>query len=431
MRKIVKKKGLEKLVFPATRQGVKTKTNPLPSRSQYSVLRQICNLIPAYLVPKLANETGVDKKARTFSPWSHLVSLIYAQLTHAIGLNDICDALRLHNGLLVTLRGATPPSRNNLSHSNKERDASLAEKIFWSVLGHLQTLRPDFARGNRGKGVARRFRRVIHVVDSTTIQLVASCMDWAKHRRRKAAAKCHLRLDLHSFLPRFAIIDTAKENDAKRSRELCAGIRPGEIVVFDKAYLDFAHLFDLLKRGVFWVTRAKDNMVYEVLHALPVSGRILRDEIIALSNATAQADYPELMRRITALVEIDGVEQEMVFLTNNMEWSPASVADLYRCRWSIEAFFKQIKQTLQLADFLGHSANAVRWQTWTALLVYVLLRFLAFVNGWQHSFTRIFTLLRSALWRRWDLTSLLQCYGTASGSFHFIATPQQPCFNGF
>ena len=373
----------------------------------------------------------MNKKARTFSPWSHLVSLIYAQLTHAIGLNDICDGLRLHNGLLVTLRGATPPSRNNLSHANKKRDASLAEKIFWSVLGHLQTLQPGFARGNRGKGVARRFRRVIHVVDSTTIQLVASCMDWAKHRRRKAAAKCHLRLDLHSFLPRFAIIDTARENDGKRSRELCAGIRPGEIVVFDKAYLDFAHLFDLLQRGVFRVTRAKENMAAEVLHALPVAGRILRDEIIVLCNVTALADYPELMRRITALVEVDGVEQEMVFLTNNMVWSPASVADLYRCRWSIEAFFKQIKQTLQLADFLGHSANAVRWQIWTALLVYVLLRFLAFTHGWNHSFTRIFTLLRSALWRRWDLSSLLQCYGTASGDFRFIATPQQPCFQGF
>ena len=145
------------------------KTTTIPSRSQFAVLRQICNLIPSYLVPKLARETGVNKKARTFSPWSHLVSLIYAQLTHAIGLNDICDGLRLHNGLLVTLRGATPPSRNNLSHANKKRDASLAEKIFWSVLGHLQTLQPGFARGNRGKGVARRFRRVIHVVDSTTI----------------------------------------------------------------------------------------------------------------------------------------------------------------------------------------------------------------------------------------------------------------------
>jgi hypothetical protein len=256
-------------------------------------------------------------------------------------------------------------------------------------------------------------------------------MDWAKHRRRKAAAKCHLRLDLHSFLPRFAIIDTARENDAKRSRELCAAIRAGEIVVFDKAYVDFAHLFDLLRRGVFWVSRAKDNMACEVLKALPVAGRILRDEIIVLRNAGAFADYPDVMRRITALVEIDGTEVEMVFLTNNMEWSPASVADLYRCRWSIEAFFKQIKQTLQLADFLGHSANAVRWQVWTALLVYVLLRFLAFVHGWHHSFTRLFTLVRSALWRRWDLAGLLRSYGTASGDFHFIATPQQPCFNGF
>jgi hypothetical protein len=402
-----------------------------PSRSQFAVLRQICNLIPSYLVPKLARETGVDKKARTFTPWSHLVSLIYAQLTHAIGLNDVCDALRLHGGLLVTLRGATPPSRNNLSHSNKERDASLAEKVFWAVLGHLQSLQPGFARGNRGKGVARRFRRAIHVVDSTTIQLVASCMDWAKHRRRKAAAKCHLRLDLHSFLPRFAIIDTARENDSKRSRELCAAIRAGEIVVFDKAYVDFAHLFDLLRRGVFWVSRAKDNMAFKVLRVLPVSGRILRDEVIRLSNAGAFEDYPDVMRRIIALVEIDGVEQEMVFLTNNMEWSPASVADLYRNRWSIEAFFKQIKQTLQLADFLGHSANAVRWQVWTALLVYCLLRFLAFVHGWHHSFTRLFTLVRTALWRRWDLASLLQSYGTASGAFRFIATPQQPCFNGF
>src|ERR1017187_9633822 len=116
------------------------KNTNIPSRSQFAVFRQICSLIPSYLVPKLARETGVDKKARTFSPWSHLVSLIYAQLTHAIGLNDICDGLRLHSGMLVTLRGATPPSRNNLSHANKERDASLAENIFWAVLSHLQTL---------------------------------------------------------------------------------------------------------------------------------------------------------------------------------------------------------------------------------------------------------------------------------------------------
>jgi hypothetical protein len=102
-----------------------------------------------------------------------------AQLTHAIGLNDVCDALRLHSGLLSALRGATPPSRNNLSHANKRRDAVLAERLFWAVLEHLQKLSPRFAAGRRGTGLARRFRRVIHVVDSSTIALIVSCIDWA------------------------------------------------------------------------------------------------------------------------------------------------------------------------------------------------------------------------------------------------------------
>src|SRR5881409_3025785 len=158
----------------------KKKTKSQPSRSKVSVLRQLCNWIPQHLVPKLARETGVDEKARTFSPWSHVVALLFAQLTHALGLNDVCDALGLHSGPLSAIRGATPPSRNNLSHANKHRDASLAEALFWRMLEHLQSLSPGFGKGQRGRGVTRRFRRVIHVVDSTTIALVASCMDWAK-----------------------------------------------------------------------------------------------------------------------------------------------------------------------------------------------------------------------------------------------------------
>jgi hypothetical protein len=136
--------------------------------------------------------------------------MLFAQLTHAIGLNDVCDALRLHSGPLSALRGATAPSRNNLSHANKRRDAALAERLFWTVLKHLQKLSPGFAAGRRGKGLARRFRRVIHVVDSSAIALIASCIDWAQHRRRKAAAKLHVRLDLHSLLPRFVLVESAK-----------------------------------------------------------------------------------------------------------------------------------------------------------------------------------------------------------------------------
>jgi len=320
--------------------------------------------------------------------------------------------------------------RNTLSNANRKRDPIMAEKLFWQTLEHLQNLCPGFGCGRRRR-FAFRFKRVIHLVDSTTLQLVANCMDWAKHRRRKAAAKTHMRLNLQSLLPNFVIIDTAGEHDNKRARELCAGVKSGEIILFDKGYVDFGHLRDLDERGAFWVTRAKDNLAYEVVQPMPQSKdqKILKDEVIVLSNPNKPA--PELMRRIVALVEIDGEEREMVFLTNNLEWSPRSVADLYRCRWQIEVFFKQIKQTLQLADFLGHNANAVRWQVWMALLVYVLLRYLSYLSKWAHSFTRLFTILRAVLWSKLDLLGLLGCYGTAKGSFRNLARPEQAYFPGF
>jgi len=408
------------------------KYTSVPAGSKLNVLRQVCNFIPEFAVSSIARETGVEEKARTFSPWSHVVSLSYAQLTHSIGLNDVCDALQLNSGPLSSIRGATPPTRNNLSHANKVRPAAMAEQLFWTVFDHLGDLSPRFVSGKAGKRFVRKFKRTIHLVDTTTIPLIASCMDWAKHRRRKAAAKCHLRLDLQSFLPRFAIVDTARHADSKRAREMCAGIQAGEIVIFDKAYVDYSHLADLAMREVFWVTRAKDNMKYQVVQAYqegPV-GKILRDELIELETPAARRDYPELMRRVVALVEVDGQEVAMVFLTNNLEWSAQSIADLYRCRWQIEVFFKQIKQTLQLADFLGTSANAVRWQIWTALLVYLLLRYLAFLSDWSHSFSRLFTIVRASLWKKWDLLGLLQRYGTADGHFRYIARPEQAYLPG-
>ena len=137
-----------------------------------------------------------------------------------------------------------------------------------------------------------------------------------------------------------------------------------------------------------------------------------------------------LARRIVAWVEVDGVEREMTFLSNHFTWSAQTIVDLYRCRWEIEVFFKQIKQTLQLADFLGHNANAVRWQVWAALLVYVLLRYMAWSAQWSHSFIRLFTLTRAALWQKIDLAGLLRGYGTAQGHFRFLGRPEQAYFAG-
>ena len=409
----------------------KPKTKSQPSRPHATVLRQLVELIPAYLVAKLARETGADTRARTFSPWSHVVAMLYAQVSHALGLNDVCDALRLRVTALLAMRGATPPARNTLSHANKARPSTLPEKLFWRMLAHLQTQHPGFARGGR-KSRAWRFRRAIHVVDATTIQLVANCLDWARHRRRKAAAKCHLRLDLRSFLPSFAIVDTAGEHDNVRAPALCAGLREGEIALFDKAYVHFAHLWDLTTRGVFWVTRAKDNLVVTVKKRLPkhADPRILKDELVVLKVVQTAKSYPAVLRRVTARVEVDGQERVMVFLTNNLDWSPVTVCDLYRCRWEIEVFFKQLKQTVQLVDFLGNSANAVQWQVWTALLVHLLLRFLAWRSGWPHSFTRLFTFVRAALWLPRDLAALLRRCGTADGDYRHLAGPHQPCLPG-
>lgn len=420
------------MIFPCHKAGVKNKKQKQPSRRDTTILRQLVELIPAYLVPKLARESGVADQARTFTPWSHVVAMIYAQVSHAFGLNDVCDALRLQVTALCAMRKAAPPARNTLSHANKERDCGMAEKLFWQMLDHLQAQHVGFARGGK-KTLTRRFRRAIHVIDATTIQLVANCMSWAKHRRRKAAAKCHLRLDLLSFLPRFAIVDTAGEHDNVRAPALCAGLQEGEIALFDKAYVHFVHLWQLTTRGVFWVTRAKANLRMKVKKRLPrhADPRIRRDDLVVLQGVNTRKDYPQLLRRVTALVEVDGKERLMVFLTNNLDWSPVTVCDLYRSRWQIEVFFKQLKQTVQLVDFLGNSANAVKWQVWTALLVHLLLRFLAWRDHWAHSFTRLFTYVRAALWLRRDLGELLKTCGTAPGRGGLAAPPHQSELPGF
>jgi hypothetical protein len=411
---------------------MKKRTLPRPSRFHKTVLWQVCQLIPSHLVAQLARACGADRRERTFSCWSQVVAMVYAQVAHALSLNDVCDALRLQSGALSAIRGARPPAKNTLSHANKVRDHRLAEQLFWHMLEHLQKIAPGFGQGRRGRGLAHRFRASIQIVDATVIGLVASCLDWARHRRRKAAAKCHLRLDLQSFLPRMAIVD-AGTADATRAAEMCAQLQAGEIVIFDKAYVDFPHLWQLQQRGVFWVSRCLERLRFKVIeHRAPAKDpRIKRDVLIAPLTYHTRRNYPGPLRLVEAEVEIDGRRQMMSFLTNNLSWAASSVAELYRCRWQIEIFFKQLKQTVQLADFLGHSANAVKWQVWTALLVNMLMRFLAWRSQWAHSFGRLFTFVRAALWLRVDLQKLLKRCGTAEGDIRCIGQPAQAWLPGW
>jgi len=400
------------------------------TKRQPTVFRQICELIPAHLVPVIARKN--DIRSRSFSPWSHLTCMLYAQFTHSLGLNDVCDALRANRSRVAAIRGATPPSRNGLSHANKTRNAQMAQDLFWQMLDYLQSLQPGFGGGSFCK-LPRRFKRTVYAADSTTIKLFANCMDWAKHRRRKAAAKLHLNLNLQCFLPAFAVVDSAKGHDNTKARELCGGIQAGEIAVFDMAYIDYKHLFELTERGVFWVSRVKSSMKLRCTKRLikNANGHILRDDIVLIQSQTKRKAYPQKMRRITAQLEVDGKFVVMEFLTNNFEWAPASICDLYKSRWNIETFFKQIKQTLKLGAFLGHSRNAIEWQVWTALLTYILLRFLHACGDWAHSFTRLLTCLRAVLWQNRILLDYVRSYGTAGGSFRMQWAPHQAYLPGF
>lgn len=397
-----------------------------PAKNKYTLLKQVMSIIPAYSVNKIARRHDVHKRSRTFSPWSHVVSMVFAHLSHALSLNDICDTLRHHKGALATLRNAQPPSRNGLSHANKVRNSEMAKDLFYETLNHLTSSFPRFGRFDTPFKLPRRIKRTINIVDSTTIQLFANCMSWAKHRRRKAAAKCHMLLDARTFLPRFAIVKSANSHDAVKGRVLCSQLQDGEIVIFDKAYVDFKHLFELMSRGVLWVTRAKTNMAYKVVRRLnKKQGNIIRDVEIALTGVKSKNDYPQKFRLIVADVLRDGKMVRMEFITDCYDFAASTICELYKARWDIELFFKQLKQTLKLSDFLGYSENAVQWQIWMALLTYVILRFIAYMAKWKGSFARLFTTIRGVLWSRLDLYNLLECCGTAPKRKRMCMQPQQ------
>ena len=409
------------------------KSHKPAQKSPYTVLHQVCNLIPPLLVPNLARKYGVDKKSRTFSPWSHVVSLMYAHLSHAFGLNDVCDAMGEHAGKVWRIREATPPRRNTFSHANAHRDSAMAEALYWKMRAVCSGLSEKFVLGGRREGFLRRLKKPIFAMDSTTIALVANCMPWAKHRRKKAAVKCHLSLNLQNHLPQAICVEEACHHDNRQARFLCNPLQDGSIVVADKAYSDFLHFRELTARGIAWAVRARRDTAFRVVRTLHATDnpRILADELVVLARPQTAEKHPEPMRRIRAVVEIDGKEREMTFLTNQMEWSAWTVAELYRCRWDIEVFFKELKQTLQLSDFLGNSEHAIRWQIWCGLIVHLLLRFLHYLSQWKHSFFRLFALLRACLWDEKDMPELLRLYGTASSPPRWRARPEQAYFPGF
>jgi len=347
-----------------------------------------------------------------------MLVMMTAHLTRTASLWDLCANLQFHSAKFSCLRGAFVPARNTLSHANRNRPAQVLEILYWKLMQHYQETCPEFKSTRRYIGLPHGFKRSIHAIDSSTIPLVLNCIDWAKHRRRKAAAKLHLRLELGSFLPEAVVINSAKGHDVKFIQQLCANVQTGAIVIADRAYLHFKRLFELHDRGIFWVLRNKTNIQLTVRKRLikKKKGNILRDDLVVPKAKTKQKDYPIKFRRIRARVQVDGKWVEMEFITNNLKWSAQTIIDLYQARWGIEVFFKEIKQSLKLKSFLGYNQNAICWQIWSALILRLLLRVVQCSTGWSRGFGKMMHVLHGVLWDRYDLGKLCGFYGTAEGS---------------
>ncbi len=408
-------------------------TLPKPTKTVYTVLRQLVQWIPPGMIQRLADEHKLD--IRKWSAVSHVVALMYGQLAGCESLNGIVDAARVHEGEWRNIRGAQPPKRNTFSNANRRRDAAMAERLYWEVFEHLVRVCPGFGQYKRHKGFLARMKRGIFAIDSSTIKLCLNCIDWARHRRKKAAAKLHMNLNVGSRLPAFAVVEDAGHHDSTRAETLCAGLSAGDVCLADRAYTDFSFLDSLRARGVFFVVRQKKNMRLKRVKSLRKSSDagIISDELAGPVLARTKKLYPSPLRRVTARVEVDGKMKVMVFLTNNLDWSARTVAELYRARWAVELFFKELKQTCQIHDFVGYNENAVKWQVWTGMLVHLLLRFMRHVSGWGLSFSRLAGVARAAVWVKRDLMAILKTYGTAPrpkpGEFREKTPPLQVFFD--
>jgi hypothetical protein len=345
----------------------------------------------------MVKETKSERHARGFSSWSQFVCMLFCQLGRAHSLREITYGLRTCEGKLKHL-GMTAPSRSTLSYANEHRPWVLYQLVFLKLFERCR------AQVNTGKRKFR-FKNKLVSLDSSVIDLCLAMFDWAHFRRAKGAIKLHLILDHDGYLPSFAIITEGSVHEITVARQF--KFDPGTIIVDDRGYNDYELFSHWTSQSVYFVTRMKDNAVYDVVrqNKIPQNRHILKDEVVRLSGLKALEKCPYPLRRIELYDSVKG--EILVFLTNHMTLGASTVAAIYKDRWQIELFFKALKQNLKIKTFIGTSANAVKIQIWTALIALLILRFLQLRSQLTWSLSNLVAMLRMVLFTYRDLWTWL------------------------
>ena len=332
-----------------------------------TVFAQVMDHLPLHEFRRCVEEYRGDYKTQRFSSLDQFLCMVFAQLTYRESLRDIEACLRAQSSKLyhMGIRGAV--SRSTLAYANEHRDWRIFADFAHVLIGVAKDL---YAHDS----FITDLNETAYALDSTTIDLCLSLFPWAHFRKRKGAIKLHTLLDLRGSIPSFIRITDGKVHDVRILDDLL--IEPGSFYILDRGYLDFARLHTLHLLLAFFVIRAKTNLRFRRLSSHPVDPTrgILCDQRIVLTGFYPSKDYPEKLRRIR-YVDAE-TQKHLTFLSNNFALPAPLIAQLYRCRWRVELFFKWIKQHLRIKAFYGTSLNAVKTQIWIAISVYVLVAIL-------------------------------------------------------
>jgi len=352
-----------------------------------SLFSQLLNHFPRTRFSRLVAKHGAERRAKGFTCWTQFVAMLFCHLARADSLREICGGLACCQGKLQHLGVFRRPNKSTLSYANAHRPAQLFEDLFWETLAHFR------AHGVLGRRKTRfRFKNKLLSLDSTTVSLCLSLFPWAKFRRAKGGVKIHVLLDHDDYMPSFVHLTEARRHDRTVANVL--RLSPDSLVAMDRAYNDYGLFGRWCDEGVWFVTRQKENALYDVLEVWPAPTQrgILSDELIMLTSEKGWRDCPFLLRRIVVWDAAN--EREIVLLTNHLKFGPTTIAAIYKDRWEIELFFKTLKQQLKIKTFVGTSENALRIQIWTALIALLLIKHLHFLSKARWSISNLCCMLR-------------------------------------
>jgi hypothetical protein len=363
-----------------------------------TVFSQLIDFLPKRDFDKCVRRYGGNYKTRTFSCFDQYLCMAFAQITYRQSLRDIKTCLRAMQPKLYHCGIRGNISRTTLAKANESRDWRI-----YAEFAHVLIEKAQELYTNEDFGV--QLKRAAYALDSTTIDLCLSLFPWAKFRKHKAAVKVHTLMDLRGSIPCFIRVTGGKVHDVNILDELV--LEPGAIYIMDRAYLDFARLYTFTQNLSTFITRAKSNFDYLRLYYRKVDKTTgLRcDQTIRLNGYYVSQDYPAVLRRISYF-DIE-TSKRFVFLTNNFALPALTVAQLYKCRWHIEIFFKWIKQYLRIKSFFGTTENAVKTQIWIAISVYVLVAIVKKEFKIDLSLGEILQILSIALFEKVPITQVL------------------------